>query len=128
MTATYNLNLVLAFLRKNDISFEYSSPKTGLLFETGVQVNIDNNIKLKLSVQTHPHITGDAFSETSMYIDGRSVFTKKWLYYDLRKQYTPDDLFEHITHLQSIVENSSIKNNILVLNNGEEIELIFNDG
>jgi hypothetical protein len=119
---TYCLCLVTDFLVNNNFTFKYKSPKTGVIEETGVIVKLVN--EFSISIQTHPLITGQAFSETSLLLGDKTIYTDNWYYYDLRKQYTPKELFDHLKELHSILQDYESIENGIKLKNGNTITFL----
>jgi hypothetical protein len=117
---TYSLRLVTARLKERGVPFVHSSARVyGVnLVEHGVRVAIDGDGdgdggRYNLSVQTHPLVCGESFAETALQrIDtngegdggggdgggggGSIVYDGTLGYHDVRRFYTPAELFAHL--------------------------------
>lgn len=97
---TYQLRLVIKFLRDNRIAYSYCSANIGsMLYEHGCHIKINDTYRL--SVQTHPMIAGESFAETALQnmITRDVVYDGTHGYYDVQRFCNPSDLFEHILSL-----------------------------
>lgn len=97
---TYSLRLVTDFLKQQNIPFELHSANVGICFaEHGCRVTLDDTYKL--SIQTHPDVTGCSFAETALQnmVIRKMVYDGTHGYYDIKRWNTPDELFEHILEL-----------------------------
>jgi hypothetical protein len=125
---TYCLKLVTEFLDSNNLIYEFNSPKTAMFVETGILIKLLNDFSL--SIQTHPLITSEGFSETCLIFKNKPVYTNNWYYFDVRRQYTPQELFDHIKELVASLENYEIimheEHEAVKLNNGEIISFTYN--
>jgi hypothetical protein len=105
---TYSLRLVTNYLKSNNIEYTHSSARVGLTFiDHGCMIEI--NDKYRLSIQTHPDVTGEYFAETALKDKGvgKLVYDGTFGYYDVRRFMEPQDLFHHIQQLLLPYDSSS---------------------
>ena len=95
---SYSLRLVVTWLNSKGMTYEFSSPRTGTLCDTGLITPLQGDFTL--SIQTHPLIVIDKFAETALLYKGKLCYTHDWDYYDTRTYDTPDALFAHIDDLR----------------------------
>lgn len=94
---TYSLSVVTNFLNSKNIPFDYSNSKIGLFMPNhGCMINLCNNL-YKMSIQTHPSVSGCSFAETAI-LDNEGKFVLDKFNYngDVIRHSTPEDLFKHI--------------------------------
>jgi hypothetical protein len=125
---TYSLRLVTARLKERGVPFVHSSARVyGVnLVEHGVRIAIDGDGdgdggRYNLSVQTHPLVCGESFAETALQrIDtngeggggddgggGSVVYDGTLGYHDVRRFYTPAELFAHLDEVLTKNENTN---------------------
>lgn len=121
---TFCLRIVVDVLTAQNITYRNWSPQTGLLVESGVMADIAPDFTI--SIQTHPIITGEAFTETALHYQNAVVYTENWFYYDVRRQYSPQELTAHLLDMRSLLDGytyNAAKNSIC-LANGQEIHFL----
>jgi hypothetical protein len=122
---SYCLELIVKFAVENSLDYEFSSPKTGVLVETGIIMPLFGDFSI--NIQTHPVITGEYFSHTTLLYHKKQVYTAQWLYFDTRRQETPEILFSHILELRNILENYQEIENGFKLKDGREVVFLKED-
>lgn len=96
MDSIYSLRVVKDYLEANNIKYVISNSRVGfMLYDHGCRIDLTDD--LKMSIQTHPMITGPAFAETAILsVEQKTVVHGKFGYNDVIRHNAPEDLFNHI--------------------------------
>lgn len=103
---SYSIRKVTEWLTAKDLAFNFNSPNlsSGMpeMTQTGIVFKV--NDAMRLSVQTHPIVTGTAFAETALQNDKGVVYCPELGYDEVIRHAEPEELFEHITKLLELLK------------------------
>ena len=116
---TYCLRVITEYLKSKNINFEYCSAKVSHgFYDHGCRIDIGED--LKMSIQTHPMVTGEAFAETAIQNMKTKTMNNSLFNYhgDVKRHYTPEKLFSHI---EQVLEAKNNPTNLIDDSSSEDL-------